>query len=328
MTTSRPDENTPLVALVCEQCGGSFDIRVLEAAAACPYCQHLQELPAALLAQSTQYAANVDAEQDRAQFQALVAERYAALEPTAWLGLVVWGFFTLISTAGISVAFFGRAGGMTVGGALTLAGLIAVFTTSAALTSVRNRRGKQQEAATSFESTCPSCGGSNELAIGQTLAPCRYCGVALVPGERLAAIGLGLAEARTRASQLNAVAASRQFRVTSARRNRLLRSFAAITSPVLPAIVTVYSYQQYQLGLGEWSQVMVAACGTLLLLAAPFAIHSVRQFVEAPIRRVMATMSAAPGSTKLAGVEGTICWLNGLWPDEFGEYYEIGRAHV
>lgn len=175
----------------------------------------------------------------------------------------------------------------------------------------------------SFESICPTCGGSNVLAVGQTLATCRYCDAALVPGERVAAIGLGLAEALTRASKLDELAASRRFRLNTARRDVVLRSCAAAVTPLLPAVIAVYSYQQYQLGREELSQVVFVTCVTLLLLAAPFLAQAVRRFRERPIQESFAAIASAPGSTQLAGIEGTIRWLNGYWRDELGEYYDL-----
>jgi hypothetical protein len=323
MTAQPPEANASLVALACEKCGGSYDFRALEATAVCPYCQHVQALPPELLAQVASYSANVDTERERAQLQALIATRYAAMQPAAWLGMAIWAGMTLTMISLLGVLFLGRAGGFTVGGMFSLGGILAVLGASAGLSVVRDRRNGAKEAASSFESKCPGCGGSNHLAIGQTLASCEYCGVALVPGERLAAIGLGLAAAQTRASRLNAVAASRQFRIAGDRRNRLLRKMTAVVSPVFPAMITVYSYQQYKLGLGEWSQVMASLVFTLILLFAPFGIYVFRQITERPIRSVMSVMASAPGSTPLAGVEGTVAWLNGLWLDEFGEYYDL-----
>jgi ribosomal protein L37AE/L43A len=323
MEPTRPGAGVSLVALRCERCGGSFDVRALEAIAVCPYCLHQQQLPAELMAQVASYAIDIDMERARARFHSLVAERHAALRPTAWLGLVVWGVSVALTIGALSFAFLGHAGGMTVGGALAAMGILAVFASSATLTAVRNRWSAREGAATSFESTCPSCGGTNVLAIGQTLATCTYCGAALVPGERVRAIGLGLAEALTRASKLDAVASSRRFRLTAARRDRMFRTLGALVTPLLPAVIAVYSYQEYQLDRGELSQAVFATCLTLLLVAAPFFASLIRRLVERPIRQSITAIASGPGSTRLADVEGTICWLNGYWPDELGEYYDL-----
>lgn len=115
-----------LVALRCDRCSGSFDFRALEPIAVCPYCQHQQALPEGLVAHVAGYATSVDSEKARAQFHLLVAQRYAAMQPTAWVGLALWGVTVIATLGALAFAFLGPSGGLTVGGVLAAIALLAV----------------------------------------------------------------------------------------------------------------------------------------------------------------------------------------------------------
>jgi DNA-directed RNA polymerase subunit RPC12/RpoP len=311
-----------LTLLSCERCGGSYSLTALEPVVVCPYCRNQQVLPETVLAGAANYAHQAAVENERARLQRAIALRYEAMAPTAWFGLFIWALVAGGTLAVVSMTLLGGGEGITMVGAASGAVILLLPIVGFALISLTHRA-KRARARKDFETRCPSCGGDNRLEIGQVVATCRYCSVALVPGERVAAEGLGLAAANTRAERLGAAAASRQFRVGGERRRRVLGAASAATSPVLPAVIAVFSYRQYQEGLAEWSQVMAAAVATILLFLAPLFLQAFRGLRNRAMSRTMAAFAGRPGHAELDGIAGTVYWLNGYWFDEWGSYYDL-----